>query len=307
MMPPVEPMEMAAAAAPRLFRARLADFAELTKPRVTSMVLVTTLVGFYMGSHGGVDLALLLHTLIGTALAAAGASALNQYIEREEDGRMLRTRARPLPAGRLEPIHALVFGCLLSAGGLAHLLVAVNRVAAGLVALTLLSYVFAYTPMKRRSAWCTLVGALPGALPPLVGWAAADGGITLGGIVLFAILFVWQLPHALAIACLYREDYERGGFTLLPVITGGNALTGRIIVAHAVMLVPVSLLPTLWGYAGGAYFWGALVLGLLLAGSAYPLLAEPTARSARRVLLASVAYLPALLALMALDRQIPLR
>jgi protoheme IX farnesyltransferase len=305
-MAPLERAGELTADAPRLLRARVADLVELTKPRVTSMVLATTLAGFYMGSRGGVDLLLLLHTLVGTALAAAGASALNQYIEREEDGRMLRTRGRPLPAGRLEASHALLFGCLLSAAGVAHLLLAVNRVAAGLVALTLLSYVFAYTPMKTRSVWCTLVGSLPGALPPLVGWAAAEGAVSRGGVVLFLILFFWQLPHALAIACLYREDYQRGGFHLLPVVMGGNALTGRVIVGLTMLLVPLSLLPFLWGYAGGAYLVGGLGLGLLLLGATWPLALEATSRSARRVLLATVFYLPALLGLLALDRRLPL-
>ena len=306
-MVPVERAGEMTADASRLLRTRVADLVELTKPRVTSMVLVTTLAGFYLGSRGAVDFLLLLHTLLGTALAAAGASALNQYIEREEDGRMLRTRGRPLPAGRLEPSHALLFGCLLSAAGVAQLLLAVNRVAAGLVALTLLSYVFAYTPMKTRSIWCTLVGSLPGALPPLVGWTAADGAITRGGVALFLILFFWQLPHALAIACLYREDYQRGGFRLLPVVMGGNALTGRVIVALTMLLVPLSLLPALWGDAGKAYFYGGLAMGLLLLGATWPLAIGATARSARRVLLATVIYLPALLGLLALDRSLPLR
>jgi heme o synthase len=304
---PADPIVTAATAPARLLRARLADALELTKPRVTSMVLVTTLVGFYMGSRGPLDLVLLLHVLAGTALAAAGASALNQYVEREADGRMWRTRARPLPAGRMEPAHALLFGCLLSVAGLAQLAVAANRVAAGLVALTLLSYVFVYTPLKTRSPLCTLVGALPGALPPLVGWAAAEGGITPGGMALFAILFVWQMPHALAIACLYRDDYARGGFALLPVITGDSEVSGRIATANAVLLVPLSLLPALLGHAGVAYLFGALVLGVVMALTAVPLVTDRTTRAARRLLLASVAYLPALLALMALDRRIPIR
>jgi heme o synthase len=291
---------------PRL-RERLADAVELAKPRVTSMVLLTTLVGFYMGSRGRLDLVLLLHLLVGTGLAAAGASALNQYMEREADARMLRTRGRPLPAGRMEPAHALLYGCLLSIGGLAQLAIAVNRVAAGLVALTLISYLFVYTPLKKRSPLCTLVGAVPGALPPLVGWAAADGNVTVGGLLLFAILFVWQMPHALAIACLYREDYARGGFALLPVVTGSAEASGRIALAHAVLLVPLTLLPSIWGYAGGAYLWGALILGAALVWTSLPLMLQGTAPAARRLLLASVAYLPALLGLMALDRRIPIR
>ena len=297
--------EALAAETVRLARPRLLDWIELTKPRVTSMVLLTTAAGFYMGSVGPLDLALLLHALFGTALAAAGASALNQYMERDGDGRMARTCARPLPSGRMEPAQALVFGCLLSAAGLLHLAVAVNRAAAGLVALTLLSYLFAYTPMKRKSAFCTLVGALPGALPPLIGWAAAEGGVSSGGLALFAILFVWQLPHALAIACLYREDYARGGFVLLPNVTGAAA-TGRVALAHAVVLLPLSLLPAVSGIAGPVYALGAVLLGVLFALSTVPLARRGSARAARRVLLVSVAYLPALLLLMALDRRVPL-
>jgi protoheme IX farnesyltransferase len=299
-------LDGAAVTAPeRLRRGQLADYLELTKPRVTTLVLLTTLVGFYLGSRAGVDLALLLHTLVGTALAAAGASALNQYIEREEDSRMRRTRGRPLPSGRMETSYALLFGCLLSAAGIAHLALAVNRVAAGLVAVTVLSYVFAYTPLKKKTTFCTLIGALPGALPPLIGWAAADGSITAGGVILFAILFVWQMPHALAIACLYRDDYEAGGFVMLPVRARSSGLTGRLIVAHALVLVPLSLLPTLWGFAGTVYFAGALVLGLALVALSVPMAVEASARSARRLLLATVGYLPILLALMALDHRAP--
>ena len=293
------------AATPRAARARLLDYLELTKPRLTSLVLLTTLVGFHLGSPHRLDLLLLLNTLIGTALAAAGASALNQYLERVEDGLMRRTEGRPLPAGRLDPLHALVFGCLSGIAGILHLCWTVNGVAAGLVAMTLLSYLFAYTPLKRRSTFCTLVGALPGALPPLVGWAAADGTIGAGGVILFGIVFVWQMPHALAIACLYREDYERGGFVLLPGGERGVAVAGRLIVAHSMVLVPVSLLPTLWGYAGNAYFAGALILGIALLAMALPVAVEASAQAARRMLLASVAYLPALLALLALDRRMP--
>ena len=296
----------AVAAQPGWLRERLSLYLDLGKPRLTSLVLVTTLTGFYLASPHGIDLVLLLNTLLGTALAAAGASALNQLMEREEDGRMHRTRERPLPSGRLDPRRALLFGGLTSAAGMAHLALTVNRMAAGLVALILLSYLFAYTPLKRRSTFCTLVGAIPGALPPLVGWVAADKAIGAGGLILFAILFVWQMPHALAIACLYREDYERGGFAVLPVRTGENGLTGRLIVAHSLVLVPISLLPALWGLAGRAYFAGALLLGLALLLAAVPVAVDGTARAARRMLLASVAYLPALLLLLALDRRAPL-
>jgi len=285
-------------------RARLGDFLELTKPRVTSLVVITTLVGFYLGSRGPMDFVLLLNTLLGTALVAAGTSALNQYVEREEDGRMLRTRRRPLPAGRMEPGHALLFAAATSAAGLAHLALTVNLLTAGLAALTLASYVFVYTPLKQITSLCTMVGAIPGALPPLGGWTAAHGEIAAGGVALFAILFVWQLPHALAIAILYRDDYARGGFRLLPIVAPGGA-TGRQIMAHCLVLLPLSLVPTMLQVTGALYFYGAVVLGLALTACAVPILWNASARAARRMLLASVVYLPLLLCLMAFDRMVP--
>lgn len=284
-------------------RARLADYVTLTKPRVTAMVLLTTLAGFYMGSARGLDAGLLLNTLFGTALAAAGASALNQYLEREGDARMRRTRNRPLPGGRLDPQSALLFGGLLAAGGILFLALSVSGLASGLVALTLVTYVLLYTPLKSRSPLCTLVGSLPGALPPLVGSVAAEGRITPVGIGLFAILFVWQLPHALAIACLYRDDYDRGGCLMLPVVAGDNAATGRIALLFALALVPVTLLPALWGGAGMLYLGGALLLGAVQAAAAGPLARTGSLPAARRLLLATVVYLPILLGLMAFDRQ----
>jgi|RhiMethySRZTD1v2_1073278.scaffolds.fasta_scaffold34050_1 protoheme IX farnesyltransferase len=287
-------------------RTRFADYVMLTKPRVTAMVLLTTLAGFYMGSAHGLDAWMLLRTLFGTALAAAGASALNQYLERDGDGRMRRTQGRPLPGGRLLPQRALLFGGVLAAGGILFLALAVNGLAAALVALTLLTYVLLYTPLKTRSPLCTLVGSLPGALPPLVGSVAAEGRITAVGVGLFAILFVWQLPHALAIACLYRDDYDRGGYLMLPVVAGDNAATGRIALLYAVALVPVTLLPALWGGAGALYLAGALVLGGLHAAAAAPLARTGSLPAARRLLIASVVYLPVLLSLMAFDRLPPL-
>ena len=287
-------------------RERLSDFLELTKPRVTSMVLITTLVGFYLGSKGSLDVVLLLNTLLGTALVAAGTSALNQYVEREEDGRMLRTRLRPLPAGRLDPAQALLFAAAISVAGLVHLVLTVNLMTAGLAALTLLSYVFVYTPLKRLTSLCTLAGAIPGALPPLGGWTAAHGDIAAGGVALFAILFVWQLPHSLAIALLYKDDYARGGFRVLPVVDETGEATGRQILAHCLVLLPLSLVPTMLDVTGVVYFCGAVVLGLGLTAFAVPILVDASARAARRMLLASVIYLPALLCLMAFDRIAPL-
>jgi len=283
----------------------LGDYLELTKPRVTAMVLVTALVGFYLGSGRSIDPWLLLATLAGTALVAGGTSALNQYAERDADRRMLRTRGRPLPAGRRRPARARLFAAAISVAGLALLALAVNLLTAALAALTLLSYVFAYTPLKTRSPLCTLIGAVPGALPPLGGWVAASGSIGAGGLALFAILFFWQLPHSLAIACLYRDDYERGGFFVLPVVDREGLSTGRRILANALVLLPLSLAPTVLGMAGDAYFYGALVLGAALLAAALPLARRQPARAARRLLLASVVYLPLLLGLMALDRTAP--
>ncbi len=281
---------------------RLADYLELTKPRVTSLVLVTTAAGFYLGSRGGVDGLRLLHALLGTMLVAAGTSALNQYVERDADAKMLRTRGRPLPAGRLGAARALAFAVGVSLAGLVHLALFVNLLTAALAALTLASYVFVYTPLKKVTALCTLVGAVPGALPPLIGWTAASGEVTTGGLVLFAILFVWQLPHSLAIAWMYREDYARGGFLLLPVVDPGGGSTARQIVANCLVLLPLSLAPSVLGLTGPIYFYSAFVLSLALAGCAWPLVFEATTRSARRLLLASIAYLPLLLGIMVLDR-----
>jgi protoheme IX farnesyltransferase len=284
---------------------RLADFVELTKPRVTTLVLATTLAGFYLGSRGPLDTGLLIHTLLGTLLVAAGTSALNQYLERDADARMLRTRNRPLPQGRIAPGAALLFAAAISIGGILHLALAVNLITALLAALTLASYVFVYTPLKKVTSFCTLVGAIPGALPPLGGWTAAQGEVAHGGLALFAILFVWQLPHSLAIGMMYREDYARGGFRLLPVLHPDGGSTARQILAHSLVLLPVSLLPALLGITGPVYFYGALALGLGLLASTLPVARSGTARAARRVLLASVIYLPVLLGLMAFDRQAP--
>jgi protoheme IX farnesyltransferase len=285
----------------------LTGYLELTKPRVTSLVLVTTLAGFYLGSAGGIDWVVLLHALLGTALVAAGTSALNMYVEREADGKMLRTRLRPLPSGRMAPRRALLFAVAISWLGLTELLAFVNPLTALLAAVTLATYVFVYTPMKTASPLCTLVGAIPGALPPLIGWTAARGAIGAEGLSLFAILFVWQMPHSLAIAMMYRDDYARGGFRLLPVVDPLGGSTERQILLHSLVLLPVSLMPAILRLSGTVYFYGALALGVGFAALALAVALRSTARAARRVLLGSVVYLPALLALMAFDRLTPLR
>lgn len=286
-------------------RARRGDYLELTKPRVTSLVLATTAAGFYLGSTGPLSLPILLFTLLGVGLAAAGTSALNQVVERDADALMRRTRSRPLPSGRMTPGRALLFAIVISVAGIALLLLFVNAITAALVAATLVSYIFIYTPLKRSTSLSTLIGAVPGALPPLAGWTAATGEIGAGGLALFGILFIWQLPHSLAIAWMYREDYARGGFRLLPVIDPEGMSTERQILVQSLALLPVSLVPSLLGLAGEAYFYGALVLGvgLVVVAAGVPL--RRTVRAARRVLLASVIYLPLLLGLLMIDRTVP--
>ena len=279
------------------------DLVALTKPRVVVMVLATTLVGYDVGLTGSADYVRMIHLLMGTLLAAGGTLALNQYRERDVDARMNRTRARPLPAGRLQPLEALLFGVALTLLGMAYLAALVGALVVLVTAATAILYLFAYTPLKQRTALCTLVGAVPGALPPVTGWAAARGDITLGAWVLFGVLFLWQLPHTLSIARLYRDDYARAGVRVLPVIDPDGASTERQIVLACVGLVTVSLLPTVIGWTGPIYLAGALALGLAFAAVGIVQALSPSARAARRVLLASLLYLPLLLGLLAFDRR----
>jgi len=278
------------------------DLIALTKPRVVLMVLVTTLVGYYVALGGAPDYVRVLHLLVGTVLAAGGTLALNQYWERAVDARMERTRARPLPDGRLAPLEALAFGAAITVLGIAYLAAFVNLLSAAVTAATATLYLFAYTPLKVRTALCTVVGAVPGALPPVTGWVAARDDVATGAWVLFGILFLWQLPHTLAIARLYADDYARAGVRVLPVVDVGGGSTERQIVTGCLGLLAVSLLPTLIGLAGGIYFAGAFLLGaaFVVVGALQAL--EPSTAAARRVLLASLLYLPAVLALLALDK-----
>jgi protoheme IX farnesyltransferase len=280
----------------------LSDFIELTKPRVVAMVLVTTLVGFYLGSVGSPDYLLLLAVLVGTGLSAGGTLALNQYLERDADALMDRTRNRPLPTGRLQPIDALCFGGALTAIGLLLLTLAVNPLSGLVTATTVVTYLGLYTPMKRRTPLCGVVGAVPGALPPVTGWVAATGTLGTGAWVLFAILFLWQLPHSLAIAQLYADDYARAGFRLLPIVDRAGRSTERQIVINCVALVAVGLMPTMFGLAGTVYFALALVLGLAFLACGVVSALRPSPAAVRRTVLASLIYLPALLAAMAFDK-----
>lgn len=278
------------------------DYVALTRPRVVLMVLVTTLVGFYLGSSGVLDWGCLLQTLIGTALAAGGTLALNQYLERDVDARMERTRFRPLPEGRLQPVEALIFGVALSITGPLYLTLSVNAWSGLITAIIVCSYLFVYTPLKQKSSLCSIVGAIPGALPPVIGWVAASGDLDLGAWMLFAILFLWQLPHSLAIACLYREDYARAGIRVLPVIEPDGRNTGRLIVWSCLGLLLVSLLPTLTGLAGLIYFITALVLGAMFLGYGFAVAIQRSSEIARRLLFASLVYLAVLLVVMAFDK-----
>ena len=278
------------------------DLVALSKPRVLLMVLASTLAGYFVALEGPPDLARVIHVVIGTFMAAAGTLALNQYVERDLDALMERTRRRPLPNGRLQPLEALLFGGLLTSAGVMYLAVSVGIAVAGLTLATTILYLGAYTPLKTRSALCMLVGAVPGALPPVTGWLAARGELGLGAAMLFSIVFLWQLPHTLAIALLYRGDYARAGVRVLPVVDACGTLSDRQIVTSTLALLGVSVLPTAIGISGAAYFTTACVLGLGLLGIGLAHATTPSLASARRVLLATLFYLPLLLAMLALDR-----
>lgn len=278
------------------------DLVALTKPRVLLMVLATTLAGYFAALGGPPDLVRVAHLLMGTLLAAAGTLALNQYVERHVDALMDRTRRRPLPDGRLQPLQALLFATALTSAGIMYLALAVGIAAGALTLGTTLLYLGVYTPLKTRSALCMLVGAVPGALPPVTGWVAARGDVDLGAAILFAIAFLWQLPHTLAIAHLYRDDYARAGVRVLPVVDAQGTMSDRQIVMSTFALLAVSVLPTVIGVSGTTYFATACALGLGLLGVAVAHASAPSAASARRVLLATLLYLPLLLAVLVLDR-----
>jgi protoheme IX farnesyltransferase len=280
----------------------LTDLFVLTKPRVVLMVLVTTLVGYYVALPGPADWARVIHLVIGTMLAAGGTLALNQYRERDIDALMARTRLRPLPDGRLMPLEALLFGTAITILGIVYLAAFVNALSALTTAVVTVLYLFAYTPMKLRTPLATLVGAIPGALPPVTGWVAARDDVGVGAAVLFGILFLWQLPHTLAIARLYRDDYARAGVRVLPVVDEHGSSTERQIMTGVVGLLVVSLLPTLIGLAGAVYFAGALILGIVFIVAGARQARTPSSAAARWVLFASLLYLPVLLALLAFDK-----
>ncbi len=281
---------------------RVDAYIELTKPRMVLMILVTTAAGFYLGMQGGVNWMLFGHTLIGSGLTAAGVLGLNQYIERDIDALMARTQHRPLPLGKIHGMEALVFCVLLTAGGMLYLTTFVNPLSGFIISLIVVSYLFIYTPLKRSTSLCTLVGAFPGALPPVVGWVAAQGKLSGSACVLFAILFLWQLPHSLAIAYIYRKDYADAGLKLLPVIHPDGLSTRRQIVINCVALFGIGLLPTLFNISGGIYFLVALLVGGMFLISGIYFDKRPTVKTARYVLYASLLYLPLIFITMAIDK-----
>jgi protoheme IX farnesyltransferase len=281
---------------------RSADFVALTKPRLNLLVLFTTIGGLYLAAPYGVSALLLAHTAIGTALVAGGAAALNQVWERRTDGLMHRTRQRPLPAGRLNVAEGAWFGIALSVIGVADLAMKVNVLSALVAAATLLSYVVVYTPLKTRTSLSTIIGGVPGALPPVIGWTAVTNSITLPALVLFAIVFFWQMPHFLAIGWLCREDYARAGIPLLPVIESDGRSTGQQALLYAAALWPVSVLPVLVGLGGRPYLVVATVLGMLFIWLSARFAQERTTATARRLFLFSITYLPLLWAALVIDR-----
>jgi heme o synthase len=281
---------------------RALDFVTLTKPRLNLLVLVTTLAAVYLAAPDGLPLPLVAHTLLGTALVAGGAAALNQVWERRTDLLMRRTAGRPVPSGRLRAGESAWFGVALSTAGLLELVLAVNSISAFVAALTLVSYVFVYTPLKTRSSLSTLVGAVPGALPPVIGWTAATGEITLPALVLFGIVFFWQMPHFLAIAWMHRDDYAKAGMPLLPVLEPDGRRTGQQALLYAVVLWPVSLMPAVVGLAGLPYALVATFLGFAFIWLSADFARRRTMPTARGLFLFSITYLPVLWTALVVDR-----
>jgi protoheme IX farnesyltransferase len=280
---------------------RVRVYLELTKPRILVMVLVTTTLGFLLGSGAHGSYGLLLLTLVGVGCSTGGAAVLNNYLERDFDAKMVRTRGRALPAGLIEPHRALSFGVGLVLAGVLLLAVEVNLLAGFLVLLAAFLYVLVYTPLKRITWWNTSFGAIPGAIPPMAGWAAASGHVSAGAWALFAILFAWQHPHFFAIAWIFRDDYRAAGFKMLPAIERSGVRTVRLTIASSLILLAVSLVPTLIGMAGWVYFFGTLSLGLLMLFAALSFARNRTVGAARGLLKASIVYLPLLLGAIILD------
>lgn len=284
-----------------LWRQRVADFVSLTKPRLNLLVVVTATVGYYVGARRGISLLALAETVVGTALVAGGAAGLNQVAERDTDSLMWRTRNRPLASERLTPHDAIVFSIAIATAGLLLLAVGTTVLAATIALATLISYNLVYTPLKRRSQLATLVGAVPGALPPMIGWAAAGNSLTREAWALFAIVFVWQIPHFMAIAWMYRDDFRRAGFPLLSVIEPEGRRTARQAVLFSAVLVPISITPFLAGLAGHWYAAGAALGSVVILGLSLAFAASRTTEQARRLFFATITYLPLLWILLIAD------
>jgi protoheme IX farnesyltransferase len=280
----------------------VADLAELVKARLTLLVLLTTAVGFYLGSESPVDFMALFHVVFGTAAAAAGAAALNQWWERRVDALMRRTRTRPIPAGRMLPLQALLLGIALSIFGITYLAIVCNLLSAGLTAITIGIYIFAYTPLKRTNTGNTAVGAIPGAIPPMIGWAAARGNIGAGAWSLFAIIFLWQLPHFFAIAWMYREDYSRAGFRMISSDDRSGERSASQSVFFSILLLIIAGLPAFLGVANSVYLAIELLLGGLFIAVAMRFLRLRTPGAARALFITSLVYLPLLLGALVLTK-----
>ena len=281
---------------------RVSTFVELTKPRLVAMILITTSAGFYLASSGSLNWVQLVETFVGTGLSAAGVLALNQYLERDLDAQMIRTCNRPLPDKRVQPTTALFFGVLLTVSGLAFMTFCVNPLSALVISAIVVTYLFVYTPLKQKSPLCTIAGAVPGAFPPVIGWVAARGTLNIDAWTLFAILFLWQLPHSLSIACIYRDEYAQAGFRLLPVIHPDGKSTRWQIVSNCLALLIVALLPTLIGIAGILYFFAALSFSIIFLAFGINFSIAQTTVAAKRLLYASLIYLPLVFLVMALDK-----
>lgn len=294
-------MKTNAAALPAA-RTKGADYVALVKPRLNGLVVASTLAGYVMAGGDTADVLRVCCTVIGTFLVAGGASAFNQLLERDTDGLMRRTRTRPLPDGRLHSSEAFVFGSILSAAGLTVLILGANPLSALVAFATLASYAVIYTPLKRRTSFATVIGAIPGALPPVIGWAAGRNEISQGAWVLFGIVFLWQLPHFLAIAWMFREDYARAGLQMLPVLEPDGRSTARQSVVYSAALLPLAMAPTLLGMTGTVYFAGAFVLTSALLALAIRFSADRSTLAARRLFYGSIVYLPLLWILMIADR-----
>lgn len=281
---------------------RASDMLALTKPRISTMAAITTAGGFYLGTVGSIDWLALVNTFIALWIMSGGGCAMNQYLERDRDGLMERTRNRPLPTGRMTPGAAFAQGMIMTMIGLVYMALAVNPVAAAVGAFAFISYVFVYTPLKRVTSLCTVVGAVPGALPPVIGWAAARGEVTYGAMVLFAIMFLWQLPHSLAIGYMYRDDYRRGGFRLLTVLDFGGRVAARQAVIYLIAMIFVSFIPYAVGLTGPVYLVGAFLLGLFYLSATFAWFLKVERIRARRSFFASLIYLVALFALLVGDK-----